>query len=106
MARRKRIWTWRPWRPGLALELTDYQGMTCPWLSRTAGVPVLRPDAYAGAVRRLGDVTMKIAAAFEPFTLSMKQAADALGAFNLALSRRPKIGAGVTWTNEHGDPLS
>ena len=88
MARRKRTWTWRPWRTGLALELTDYRGMTCPWLSRTSGVPVERPDLARSVGRRLNEITVQIAADFAAFGASMNQAADALAAFSRAWAAR------------------
>lgn len=90
MVRRKR-WTWRPFRPGLAPELTAYRGLTCPWLSRTAGVPVCRPDALQAGFRRTAELILTIKASIEPFEGAIRKAADALNAFGAAYAAAVKV---------------
>lgn len=84
----KRVRVPLPGGGGLAPELTDYRGLTCPWLSRTAGRPVPRPDLWRTGVltQRLTALTVEIQTAFEPLTVAARQAVDAMNAFGRAVS--------------------
>ena len=83
--RKRRTWPWRPWRPGLAPELA-WTPILAPWLTRTAGRPVLRPEAYQMAQRRLAAGFDVVLVAFDHLTPALKQAADALTMFTRSVS--------------------
>lgn len=76
MRRRKR----RPWNDGLAPELTT--GILCPWLTRTAGRPILRPDYLRTVSRAILDVSLVFVDALTP---ALRQATAAIEAFTPAL---------------------
>lgn len=84
--RRKRWWTWRPWRPewerwGLAPELS-HGTMIAPWLSRTAGRPVRRPGPERwAAVRRIEALSIQFVPNTELFDVANLEADAAIKGF-------------------------
>lgn len=79
---RKKWWTWRP---GLAPEI--YNPLVAPWLSRTAGRPILRPGAWACLAARIARTSRELGLAFDTMARQAQAAVQAFQVFGGAAGR-------------------